>query len=320
MPLSATQSSSRATSSSSSRKRRRTGSRSVRSSTCEAVSRWPASSSSRATTPSTGLVWRSERSASRTRRSGGRSSSGSSSSSSGALSPAPNVAWISGANASMSGHITTTSRGSSVGSAASRCRIASRTTSTWRARPWQAWTWMLASVSPGSSGRSSRTAAWTRASSVPDRCSTGCSCDAASGPITSCSSRESCPQEASSRFSGSRAVSSSARRVTRGARAAIFSHSAGDGCRRNRWTSRCSASARRTCSWPAGSRVSPNSENRSGSSASPGSARSRAQALSPRAAGSGSRIRAFSRRHSSACQWPSSPAAQPRTSSGRCSA
>ena len=41
-------------------------------------------------------------------------------------SPAPNVAWISGANVSMSGHITITSRGSSVGSSASRCRIASR--------------------------------------------------------------------------------------------------------------------------------------------------------------------------------------------------
>ncbi len=48
MPLSAIQSSSRAMSSSSSRKRRRTGSRSARSSTWEAVSRCAASSSSRA--------------------------------------------------------------------------------------------------------------------------------------------------------------------------------------------------------------------------------------------------------------------------------
>ena len=163
MPASVTQSSSRASASSSSRKRRRTGSRSARSSTCEAVSRCGASSSSRETTPSTGLVWRSERSASRTRRSG-RWSRGRSSSSN---SPAPNVAWISGANVSMSGHITITSRGSSVGSASSRCRIASRTTSTWRARPWHAWTSMLPSAAPGSGGRSSRTAAWTRASIVP---------------------------------------------------------------------------------------------------------------------------------------------------------
>ncbi len=75
---------------------------------------------------------------------------------------APNVAWISGANASMSGHMTMTSRGSSVGSSSSACRIASRSTSTWRARPWQAWTWMLRSCGPGagsgSGRRSSRTA------------------------------------------------------------------------------------------------------------------------------------------------------------------
>ena len=82
MPLSATQSRMRARSSSSKRKRRRTGSRSARSSTSEAVRRRPARSISWATTPSTGLVWRSERSARRTRRSVGRSSSGSGSNSS----------------------------------------------------------------------------------------------------------------------------------------------------------------------------------------------------------------------------------------------
>ena len=71
-------------------------------------------------------------------------------------SPAPNVAWMSGANVSMSGHITITSRGSSVSSSASRWRIASRNTSTWRARPWQEWIWMLRSV--GSNGRGRRAA------------------------------------------------------------------------------------------------------------------------------------------------------------------
>ena len=107
----------------------------------------PASSSSRATTPSTGLVCRSERSASRTRRSGGRAPRRARrASSSSTTSAAPNVAWISGANVSMSGHITITSRGSSVGSSSSRCRIASRRTSTWRARPWQPCTWMLRSL------------------------------------------------------------------------------------------------------------------------------------------------------------------------------
>ena len=96
--------------------------------------------------------------------------------------PAPNVAWISGANVSMSGHITITSRGSSVGSSASRCSTASRSTSTCRARPWQAWIWTLrssasssgrASGSPGSGGpggwRSSRMSSWMRASSVSAR-------------------------------------------------------------------------------------------------------------------------------------------------------
>ena len=158
MPLARTHSSSRAMSSSSRPKRRRTGSRSTRSSTCEAVSRSPASSSRRATTPSSGLVWRSDRSASRTRRSGGAPSTGSTSSP-----PAPNVAWISGANVSMSGHMTITSRGSSVGSSASRCRIASRSTSTWRARPWHEWTWMLRSGA-WVSRRSARTSCCTRAS------------------------------------------------------------------------------------------------------------------------------------------------------------
>ncbi len=113
IPLSATQSCRRARLSSSRRKRRRTGSRSARSSSCDAVTRCSARSIRAATTPSTGLVWRSDRSASRTRRSGGRTSAGSGSTSSSSVrSPAPNVAWMSGANVSMSGHITITSRGS----------------------------------------------------------------------------------------------------------------------------------------------------------------------------------------------------------------
>ena len=82
IPVAATHSCIRARSSSSKRKRRRTGSRSARSSTWEAVSRLSARSIRRATTPSTGLVWRSARSASLTRRSVGRISAGSASSSS----------------------------------------------------------------------------------------------------------------------------------------------------------------------------------------------------------------------------------------------
>ena len=120
-----------------------TGSREAKSSTSDAVTLLPASSSRWAATASSGLVWRSERSASRARSSGAP-----------ARPAAPKVALTRGANSSMSGHITITSRGSSVGSSASRCRTASRTTSTWRARPWQEWTRRLSSSS-ASSGRGS---------------------------------------------------------------------------------------------------------------------------------------------------------------------
>ena len=329
MPLSAIHSSTRVSASSSSRKRRRTGSRSAKSITCEAVSRSSASSSSRATTPSTGFVWRSERSASRTRRSGSPAGSGSPSTT---MSPAPNVAWMSGAKTSMSGHITITSRGSSAASSSIACRIASRRTSTWRARPWQAWTSTLRS-SGSSGGRasawpgcgapggavSSRTPAWRRASSEPVGCSTGCSVELRSGPSTSWSSRASCPHEPSSRFSGASTVGSSARRVTRGVPSSRR-HSAGDGCRRKSRTSRWSASASSTRSWPAGSRVRPNSEKRGGRSARAGSARSRAHAAATREAGSGTSRRAFRRRQSSGCQCSPSPPAQAWMSSGRCSA
>ena len=170
MPPAPTHSTSRARSSSSRRKRRRTGSRSARSRTSEAVRRPGARSSTWATTPRIGLVLRRERSASLTRRSGWRLC-GASSSSAATASPEPKVAWMSGAKASMSGHMTMTSRGSRVGSSSNRCSTASRRTSTWRARPWQAWTSMERSFS-ASSGRSSRargprsarTSAWIRSS------------------------------------------------------------------------------------------------------------------------------------------------------------
>ncbi len=66
-----------------------------------------------------------------------------------------NAAATNGANSSMSGHITRMSRGCSVGSAASRCSTASRSTSTCRARPWQECTTRLAScaASPAAAGR-----------------------------------------------------------------------------------------------------------------------------------------------------------------------
>ena len=203
MPLARTHSSIRPRSSSSKPKRRRTGSRSARSSTCEAVRRSSASSSRRATTPSTGLVWRSERSASRTRRSDS--------------SPVPKVAWISGANVSMSGHITITSRGSSVGSSASSCRIAARSTSTWRARPWQEWIWTLRSIGSVRGASSSRTPACRRCSSESPVVAVGWWWSVKSSS-TSWSSRLSWPHEASSRLAGGSRSRPSAASGLRGSR------------------------------------------------------------------------------------------------------
>ena len=236
---------------------------------------------------------------------------------------------MSGAKASMSGHMTMTSRGSRVGSSSNRCSTASRMTSTWRARPWQAWTSMERSFS-ASSGRSSRargprsarTSAWIRSSREASPAAMGwwwSMCSRA--PSTTCSSRASRPHEASSRFCGRVAVGSSARRATAPAASstgAAVSHSTADGCRRKRWTSRAAARPPRAARCDAGRRVRPNSESRGGASTRSGASRSRATAVSSRSAGLGCPTFARSRRHSSACQCSSSPAAHPRTMSGRC--
>ena len=114
-------------------KRARTGAACARLSTSLAVTLLPARPSSCVATPSSGLVWTSERSASRIRsRCAGCAPC--------RTSPSPKSALISGAYVSMSGHITRMSRGSSVGSSASRPSSTSRSTSTWRAGPWQACT------------------------------------------------------------------------------------------------------------------------------------------------------------------------------------
>ena len=119
----------RAKSSSVKRNRRRTGSRPARSRTWLTVMRAVARSSISARTPITGLVWRRERSAKRILSCRVPSTRALSSSC------APNVAWMSGAKCSMSGHMTMMSRASSSGFSSSRCRTASRRTSTCRLRP-----------------------------------------------------------------------------------------------------------------------------------------------------------------------------------------
>ena len=118
----------------------RTGAHPARSSSWVAVTRLAASSSSWASRLSSGLVWRSARSASRTRsRAAGCPP---------ASSAMPNAAATSGANASTSGHmIEHVARIPGSGRRASRPRITSRTTSTWRAGPWPACTCRLSSPS-----------------------------------------------------------------------------------------------------------------------------------------------------------------------------
>ena len=80
-------------------------------------------------------------------------------------------------------------------------------------------------------------------------------------------------------------------------------HSAGEGWGSQRWTSRCAASAASTRSWSGSSRVSPNTDSRSG--------RSSASALAVEPGRAAGRLlgrlrhrqgRSRSRRHSSACQ------------------
>ena len=184
---------------------RLTGAVAQRSSSALASIRDSASPTSRATVASSGLSCRSERSASRTRsRCPGCSASASALSS-------PKVAAISGAKVSMSGHMTTMSRGSRVGSSASSPTSSSRSTSTWRSGPCEAWNWMLRSSCSRrwrwSSAASSRFAArsdCSRASRVPRLGPPPCGgpgmCRSTTAPSptararTSCSSRESRPR------------------------------------------------------------------------------------------------------------------------------
>ncbi len=122
-----------------------------------------------------------------------------------------------------------TSRGSRVSSAARRCRTASRTTSTWRARPWQAWIWSDRSAG-SSAGRSSSAPGYgdsrrravgadagleqsqeissSEAAGSTGRCSPPATPWAAR---TSCISRASRPQERSSGLAARPAVGSPAR-------------------------------------------------------------------------------------------------------------
>ena len=243
----------------------------------------------------------------------------------------------------MSGHITNTSRGSSVASSANSPRITSRSTSTCRARPWQACTCTDRSdgakvIRCDGGGSSDRTASCSRASTLRPGAASGARCASVARPAAtsparlSCSSRASWPMDASSGFAAIARVGSHRRRTfPEGARAATRSHSAGLGCSSHRWTSREAASASRSCSWLGGRRVRPNKDNRDGRSTASGAATSCALAGASRSAGLGIASSSRSRRQSRGCQRTSgssvsplpsvsAPAAHSRTMLGRKSA
>ena len=300
------QSCSRARSSSSKRKRRRTGARSARSSTCEAVSRCSASSSSSRDDAQhrVGLAQRAvgEADAQVDRAQPlGRSPLGVVVVA-GVASPAPNVAWISGANVSMSGHMTITSRGSSVSSSASSVqdRVAHHLDLARAA---------VAGVDLDRCGRRDRAAGVGRAAGQRRAGRRAVGADVGLDPaeqrvgggqravvvigarrlarrrehelhlarVPSPGGQQ--PVGGERRRSGRRrgAIDRLARRAARRrpAPTAPATGAAGTGGRRGR-----AASARRTCSWPAGRRVSPNSEKRPAARRATRSSRSRSHARS----------------------------------------
>ena len=228
--------------------------------------------------------------------------------------------------------MTMTSRGSRLGSSWSMCRIASRATSTWRARPWQAWTCTLRSSRIEQRARVRRRSG----SGSPGRGAVGahvgldprpaaCRRHARRGggdrrgrrpsPTTSCSSRASCPHEASRLLAGSVAVDVvGAAHDRRQLRAR-----GGDLLPQHRATGAAGTGARRGARR---ARAAPRAARRAGASARTataaaagrrGPARRAAARTPPRAARPGPAIamRSRSRRHSSACQSASSGSARP---------
>ena len=174
---------------------------------------------------------------------------------------------MSGANVSTSGHITSTSRGSRVGSSASSPSRTSRSTSTWRVRPWQACTWRLRSPS-SSSGRASGASPSGmpagavvgaqvglqpaeqrgRAVSASGWCM---SVVTALGRLRAAAASRGRRGRATTaaggwRASAARVVPSRRGRRRLSVRGRPRSHSAAEGCGSHRWTSRCSARAAST--------------------------------------------------------------------------
>ena len=238
----------------------------------------------------------------------------------------------------MSGTITRMSRGSRVGSSSSRPTSTSRSTSTWRAAPWQACTWMESSApvrparSSGPGARLARRSCWSHPSSVGTGAGGAPTEVVGRSPRVRRSSRASRPSEPS-RGWPTRAAESSSARGTCPSRAvgASDSHSAVEACGSHRWTSRSSPSALSSATSVSGSRVWPKSESLGGRSRSSPPLRSRATVSAWRTSGGGSPTASSSRRQRSACHLRSAsrsppapserpPARQSASSAGRCTA
>ena len=223
----------------------------------------------------------------------------------------------------MSGHITRMSRGSSVGSSSRSPTSTSRSTSTCRAVPWQAWTCTERSApartrlasSAGPGARLARRSACSQPSRVAGSAWPAGCCSAGRSPSVRRSSRESRPREAS-RGCPTRSAERSSARATGPAAAvgASASHSAGEGCGSHRWTSRCSPRARSSSTSVTGRRVWPNRESRAGRSRPSAPSRSCASVVAWRRSGAGASTRTTSRRHSSACHRRSGSSVPPAPS------
>ena len=220
----------------------------------------------------------------------------------------------------MSGHITKMSRGSSVGSSASRPSSTSRSTSTCRAGPWQLCTW-----TDRSSSRSIRP---SRPNGVggdvglqPAEQRVGLSAAVEvfvgrAGPLAGCAPARAdrgrgWPAAGARRRGGWCRRGGGSHRGCRRARATARRwDAAATGAGRGGWPVRCSSSMSVN-----GSRVCPNSDSRCGRSV--GTSRSRATVFWWRMCGGSASMRSISARHRYGCQARSSsrsPACRRRAS------
>ncbi len=237
----------------------------------------------------------------------------------------------------------------SVGSSTSKWRIASRSTWTWRARPWHECTWIERSSGPSSKSPagalSARTSCCTRSSREPGAqsadsspSSTDCGADKPrdSAPANSTvRSRYGRPHDPSSGCRAAVSDRSSARRDARGREPASVASrtrevATGDGSSSKRCTSRwaLTASISSMKDAPLGSVVTPKMASRGGRSRASFPVRRSSSRPGSRSGGLGTPTRARTRRHRWGCQLSCSasgrpvpstswPALQCSTSSGR---